>query len=65
MDYKHSQTSATALMIAAGRGFTDIVEQLLNIGADPNLKATNDWSAIDWAKKFEREEIVGILEAHL
>ncbi|KAJ8304720.1 hypothetical protein KUTeg_018303 [Tegillarca granosa] len=34
-----SDTSLSSLMIAAGRGFTDVVEQLLNLGA--NILSTN------------------------
>ena len=65
MDYQHSQTSVTPLMIAAGRGFPEMVNQLLGMGADPELKACNDWTAISWAKKFERDDIVSLLEAHV
>ena len=52
-------------MIAAGHGFVGITEQLLNLGANVNIRASNDWTAIDWAKKFDRMEIVEILEANL
>ena len=65
VDYQHSETSITPLMIAAGRGFTEVVEQLLNMGADAGIKASNDWTALDWAKKFQRDDIVDMLEAHL
>ena len=34
VDYQHSETSITPLMIASGRGFTEVVAQLLNMGAD-------------------------------
>ena len=63
VDYQHSDTSATPLMVATGRGLIGIVEQLLNLGADPSLKASNDWTALDWAKKFQHEEIIDMLEA--
>ena len=65
VDYQHSETSITPLMIAAGRGFTEVVAQLLNMGADAQLKASNDWTALDWAKKFDQEDIVNMLVAHL
>ena len=52
-------------MIAAGRGFVSVIEQLLSMGADAGLKASNDWTAVDWAKKFQRDDIVAILEAHM
>lgn len=65
MDYAHSETSATPLMIAAGRGFFDIVEQLLSLGTNVNIRARNDWTALDWAKKFEHTDITELLEAHM
>ena len=60
----HSETSATALMIATGRGYFEIVERLLNLGANINIRASNDWTVIDWAKKFERVEILELLESY-
>lgn len=63
VDYMHSETSATALMIATGRGYLEIVERLLNLGANINIRASNDWTVIDWAKKFERAEILELLES--
>uniref|UniRef100_A0A4W4GII3 RNA helicase n=1 Tax=Electrophorus electricus TaxID=8005 RepID=A0A4W4GII3_ELEEL len=41
IDYRHSETSATALMVAAGRGFTGQMEQLLSMGASVHVKASN------------------------
>lgn len=43
VDYRHSETSATALMVAAGRGFTSQVEQLISMGANVHSKASNGW----------------------
>ncbi|XP_046559065.1 3'-5' RNA helicase YTHDC2-like [Haliotis rubra] len=65
VDYKHSETSATPLMIAAGRGLSVTVEQLLNLGANINVRASNEWTALDWAKKFNRNDIVEMLEAYV
>ncbi|CAH1795870.1 unnamed protein product [Owenia fusiformis] len=65
VDYIHAETSATPLMIAAGRGFFSIVEQLLNLGANSSIRASNDWMAVDWAKRFEHTEVVDLLEAHM
>ncbi|GAB1605067.1 3'-5' RNA helicase YTHDC2-like isoform X2 [Argonauta hians] len=64
IDYKHSETSATALMIATGRGYPDVVERLLCLGASVNVKASNDWTVFDWAKKFQRTEILELLESY-
>lgn len=43
VDYMHSETGATPLMVTAGRGFLSQMERLLNMGADINLKAFNGW----------------------
>lgn len=65
VDYQHSHTSITPLMIAAGRGFTSVVEQLLNLGANINVKASNDWTALYLAQKFKHEDICELLEANM
>ena len=65
VDYVHSETSVTPLMVAAGRGFLSVVEQLLNLGANIGIRSSNDWLAIDWAQKFEQSDIVELLEAHV
>ncbi|KAM3874374.1 LOW QUALITY PROTEIN: 3'-5' RNA helicase YTHDC2-like [Diretmus argenteus] len=63
VDYMHSETSATPLMVAAGRGFLSQMDQLLKMGASINIKASNGWTALDWAKHFHQEEAVDILES--
>lgn len=52
-------------MVASGRGFLSVVEQLLNLGANVNLRASNDFTALDWAKQFGWTDILEMLEAHL
>lgn len=52
-------------MVAAGRGFPSLVEQLLALGANANLRASNGWTALDWAKRFNQAEVVELLEAHM
>ncbi|XP_061045508.1 3'-5' RNA helicase YTHDC2 isoform X3 [Eubalaena glacialis] len=64
VDYRHSETSATALMVAAGRGFSSQVEQLISMGANVHIKASNGWMALDWAKHFGQTEIVDLLESY-
>ncbi|KAF4527391.1 hypothetical protein B566_EDAN016096 [Ephemera danica] len=51
IDYQHSCTSATSLMIAAARNKPDIVQKLLSLNADPDVKACNGFTALDWAKE--------------
>uniref|UniRef100_A0A3P8YHJ1 RNA helicase n=1 Tax=Esox lucius TaxID=8010 RepID=A0A3P8YHJ1_ESOLU len=41
VDYMHSETSATPLMVASGRGFLGQIEQLLSMGASVKMKASN------------------------
>ncbi|XP_072550527.1 3'-5' RNA helicase YTHDC2 isoform X2 [Salminus brasiliensis] len=65
VDYRHSETSATALMVAAGRGFICQMEQLLSMGANVHVKASNGWTALDWAKHFNQTEAVDLLESHI
>ncbi|XP_021344120.1 probable ATP-dependent RNA helicase YTHDC2, partial [Mizuhopecten yessoensis] len=63
VDYQHSETGVTPLMVTTARGMNDEVEQLLNLGANVNLHLPNGWTAIDWAKRFERNDILEMLEA--
>ncbi|XP_027508299.1 3'-5' RNA helicase YTHDC2 isoform X2 [Corapipo altera] len=64
VDYRHSETSATALMIAAGRGFLNQVEQLISMGASIHCRSSNGWMAVDWAKRFGQTEVVDLLESY-
>ncbi|RMC01078.1 hypothetical protein DUI87_22344 [Hirundo rustica rustica] len=64
VDYRHSETSATALMIASGRGFLSQVEQLISMGADIHCRSSNGWMAVDWAKHFGQTEVVALLESY-
>lgn len=43
VNYRHSETGTTALMVTAGQGFLTQMEQLLHMGADVNIKASNGW----------------------
>ncbi|KAK2498468.1 hypothetical protein MC885_008233, partial [Smutsia gigantea] len=64
VDYRHSETSATALMVAAGRGFSSQVEQLISMGANVHSKSSNGWMVLDWAKHFGQTEVVDLLESY-
>ncbi|XP_053330262.1 3'-5' RNA helicase YTHDC2 [Spea bombifrons] len=64
VDYRHSETSASPLMVAAGRGFLSQVEQLISMGANVLSKSSNGWTALDWAKRFGQNEVVDLLESY-
>ncbi|KAM9330935.1 3'-5' RNA helicase YTHDC2 [Gastrophryne carolinensis] len=64
VDYRHSETSASPLMVAAGRGFLSQVEQLISMGANVLSKASNGWMAVDWARHFGQNEVVDLLESY-
>ncbi|XP_072272182.1 3'-5' RNA helicase YTHDC2 isoform X2 [Pyxicephalus adspersus] len=64
VDYRHSSSSASPLMVAAGRGFVSQVEQLLSIGANIHTRSFNGWKAVDWARHFGQTEIVDLLESY-
>ncbi|KAM7320259.1 hypothetical protein ACRRTK_020702 [Alexandromys fortis] len=53
VDYRHSETSATALMVAAGRGFTSQVEQLISMGANVHSKASNGCASLEFGNLDE------------
>ncbi|XP_031838803.1 3'-5' RNA helicase YTHDC2 [Nomia melanderi] len=65
VDYQHSTTSVTPLMVAAGRGCINTTEQLLNLGANLNLRAANEWTALDWAKNMNQTECAELIEAYM
>lgn len=65
VDYTHSETGATALMVAAGRGYIAQMQQLLSMGADINLKASNGWSPLDFAMHFNQMEALDLLKSSI
>ena len=65
VDYQHSTTSVTPLMVAAGRGCINTTEQLLNLGANLNLRAANEWTALDWARNMNQTECAELIEAYM
>ncbi|KAL7048969.1 hypothetical protein ACKWTF_003555 [Chironomus riparius] len=55
VNYRHSQTNMTALMIAIGRQWVEMIEKLLKINADPKLKVDvcgYEMNCIDFAEKI-------------
>jgi ankyrin repeat protein len=51
-------------MLAASKGYFEVVKLLLNNGTDVSLKDMIGWTALDYAKEYEREEVVRLLKEH-
>lgn len=64
-DYQHSQTGLTTLMAAVVRGYFDLSEQLLNLGASVTTRCSNEMSAVDWAVKENRTDILELLYSYM
>ena len=56
VNYKHSTTGVTSLMVAASRGRLDMVELALQMGADCQAKLSNGWTAKECARQQGQEE---------
>uniref|UniRef100_A0ABD2WY70 RNA helicase n=1 Tax=Trichogramma kaykai TaxID=54128 RepID=A0ABD2WY70_9HYME len=65
INYQHSHTSVTLLMISAGRGSTKVVEKLLKYGANLNLRSCNNWTALDWAQNMNQTACIQLIEMHV
>jgi len=52
-------------MVAAGRGSVNTAKQLLNLGANLNIRASNEWKALDWARNMKQSDVVELIEAHM
>lgn len=51
-------------MAAAGQGNMPVIEQLLALGADVSLKASNGWTAKDFAAHMCMIQAVEILDSY-
>lgn len=60
-----SPNGSTPLMMASMYGTLDAVKLLLEAGADPGLKNVQGLTAIDFARKVQREETVLLVAAAL
>uniref|UniRef100_A0A8D3AHL2 RNA helicase n=1 Tax=Scophthalmus maximus TaxID=52904 RepID=A0A8D3AHL2_SCOMX len=65
VDYTHTEIGATPLMMAASRGFSALMEQLLIMGADVNVKASNGWTALDFAEHFQHADAMDLLRSSI
>ncbi len=53
----HNTTGVSALMVASAKGKTDIVETLLENGADPGIVSKDGGTAKDWACKYGHHDL--------
>lgn len=61
IDFKHTKTNMTALMIAAGRGLTNAVITLLSMGANTDVIGPCDKTACEWAIATNHPECADII----
>lgn len=61
IDYQHSETELTILMIAAARGAPEIVQNLLQLSADPEVKTSHGLRAIDLALQMNNQKCAQLL----
>lgn len=54
-------TGRTALMLAAGLGRAHHVETLLDLGASPHVTCEKGMTARDWARKYDKVEVLRVL----
>ena len=62
-DHERRLSGATALMLASWKGHAEIVELLLNHGAEVNIKNNFGLTALSSAKVSGNKKIVALLEA--
>ncbi|KAF5702752.1 ankyrin repeat-containing protein [Fusarium mundagurra] len=62
VDARGGRYRSSALHVACYRGHIDIARQLLDCGADINLLDSDGRTALFWAKRLERKEIVDLLQ---
>jgi ankyrin repeat protein len=55
----------TPIMAASISGYIELVEKLLQLGANVLLKSCNEMSLLEWAKSFSKNEIVELIECYL
>lgn len=65
VDYRHSETDMTALMIAACQGNLETINRLLSLGANPELKSKHGLNSIDWATKMRKNDCVALLSGYV
>ena len=63
-DAKNEDGEYPAVVAAAVKGHTEVVEALLRLGCDPSAPGQNGFTALMWAARWGRGGIVGALLEH-
>lgn len=63
IDYQHSETKMTSLIVAAARGNLMLTKQLIELGAKQDIRdPKNNRDAMDWANHFNQKHVVDYLK---
>lgn len=54
----------TPLMVAAARNALNVIEQLLLLGANIWIKASNDKTALDWANLLGHKDAAELIQSY-
>lgn len=65
LNYQHSSTGVTPLMVLAGKGRVGDVCALLSLGADCRLQDHDRNTALDWANRGDQPEAAEIIKKHM
>ncbi|XP_047132909.1 3'-5' RNA helicase YTHDC2 isoform X1 [Hydra vulgaris] len=64
INYQHSHTKMTALIVAAARGNLALTEQLVELGANLHIRDPNNKrDAFEWASHFNQDHVVEFLHS--
>ncbi|XP_030400649.1 protein phosphatase 1 regulatory subunit 12C isoform X2 [Gopherus evgoodei] len=64
-DTRHPKTGASALHVAAAKGYIEVMRLLLQAGYDPNVRDKDGWTPLHAASHWGVEEACRLLVEHL
>ncbi|XP_052178950.1 DExH-box ATP-dependent RNA helicase DExH6 isoform X2 [Diospyros lotus] len=65
LNYQHSTSGVTPLMVVAGKGRVGDACMLLSFGADCHLQASDGTTALQWAERENQEEAAEVIKKHM
>ena len=63
VEAREAETGITALMLAANRGYLEVLRSLIEAGADVPAKAADGWTALKAAEMVGDEDAAALLRA--